>query len=123
MTFTTRVLPHAEWHRLAGTELEPLAEVVDPVKMSVVVVEDATGAIVGCWGVLAFLHAEGVWIDPKYRGTGVVAKRLLRATLDEVRARGEHVAITGSNNASVDRLIKHIGGQEIPCKHYALVVK
>ncbi len=73
---TTRELPPAEWARLAGTELETVWRGLPPSDARIVVVEDESGAIVGCWAALRVLHVEGVWIAPKHRGRAAVARRL-----------------------------------------------
>lgn len=117
---TTRTLPSSEWSKLVGTELEPLAAVVDPSRMTVVVVEDDEGAVIGCWGLLTFLHAEGVWVAPQHRLKGSVARRLMTGMRQAVRDGGERMVITGSMSPEMDALIQHAGGYEIPCKHYAL---
>lgn len=117
---TTRLLPFEEWSRLSETALAPLVNVSHPLRLSVLVVEDDAGAIVGCWGLLTFLHAEGLWIAPEHRTKASVARHLLRAMKQAVAERGEAVVLTGSQDPAIDRLIEHWGGTRIECQEYAL---
>jgi hypothetical protein len=104
-TVTARVLRPEAWPRLAGTELAPIVPGLNPQQAYVVVVEDDTGAIVGCWALLYLLHAEGVWIAEPHRKRGAVARRLFQATMQLARAFGETAVTTGSVSPEVERLL------------------
>jgi hypothetical protein len=114
---TTRVLPPEEWDRLAGTELEGLAAArLDT--MTVLAVEDAEGAIVGCWSLLPIWHVEGIWIAPDHRGRSAVARRLLAGMRAVMAARGLHGVWTGAALDTVASLITRIGGRALPAQYY-----
>lgn len=116
---TTRVLPPAEWPRLAGTELDTVWPVMDPEKTRVVVVEDA-GVIIACWAALVTVHVEGLWIAPTHRGKGGAARRLLRGMREAVTSLGASVVFTASTTDEMDTLIERAGGVRLPGDHFAL---
>jgi hypothetical protein len=119
---TSRVLPVAEWTRLAGTELE-LALPYLPLDAQIVVIED-DATIVGCWAVVRYVHVEGVWIHPEYRRQGAVARRLLGIMGWVARSVfGAQVVITGADSDEVAGLITRLGGQRLPGTHYVIPVK
>jgi hypothetical protein len=74
---TSRILPVAEWARLAHTPLAGAALELDPERTSILVIEDGDH-IVGCWAMCWCLHAECLWIDPPKRKRGGVLRKLLR---------------------------------------------
>ena len=77
MMWTTRLLPPDEWDKLKGTELETLAPYLNPEHTRIIVVENEVGQIVGCWSLLQFTHAEGLWIAPEHRNGSGVFRRLI----------------------------------------------
>ena len=119
---TSRILPSAEWHRLVGTELESIIDAMIPEQTTVMVVEDSTGAIVGTWALIRFLHAEGFWIHPDHRGQGSVLRRLIAVTRTEAHRQGEVVVWTGAATADVEALLTHVGAARLPIQHYLLPV-
>lgn len=113
---TTRELPREEWGRLAGTELAALAATgLDT--LTVLVVEDA-GEIVGCWGLVPIFHAEGIWVAPTHRGRGTVARHLLRAMREAMRARHLQGVWTGAVLPAVAMMITKLGGRALPAMFY-----
>lgn len=122
MTYTTRLLPFEEWPKLAGTELETVWPVVNPRDARIVVVEDASGVIVGCWAALRYVHAEGVWIDPAHRGRGRVAAHLLKGLQAAMEDFGATAAWTTSLTPAVSVLAEHLGGRQLPGTHYVFPV-
>ena len=67
-SLTARLLPFAEWGRLAPTSLVALAALpAEPPDLLVVVVEDA-GRIVACWSAFSATLLEGLWRDPDHAG-------------------------------------------------------
>lgn len=104
---TSRVLPVAEWPRLAGTELESVWPTLPHTSdVQIVVVEDAAGAIVGCWAALRVIHVEGVWIAPAYRQRTSVARRLWRTMGRTIAtAFGAGGAWTGAGSADIAALL------------------
>lgn len=117
---TTRVLPPDEWPRLAGTEAEHLWPSLDDQNARVLVVED-DGAIVGVWVALRVVHAECVWVAPRYRGSYGVVKRLLvgmRNLADIWRTRS---VVTAAVNDDVRQIIDRLGGEPLPT-HYVIPI-
>lgn len=121
-TYTTRVLPVEEWHKLHGTELELFAPHMDPARATVIVVEDGD-QVVGCWALIQVLHAEGVWIAPAHRGRASVARRLVTTTLNAARLLGVQAVETAALTPEVERLLtKHLHATLLPGKHYTVAV-
>lgn len=116
---TYRVLPQAEWPRLAGTEAETLWPHLDPMNARVLVVEEA-GRIVGTWTVLRVVHVECVWIDPAYRGAFGVVKRLLRGMRAIAGEWGARTVLTSALTDQVRALITSLGGQQLPGEHFVI---
>jgi len=105
MALTDRVLPPSEWSRLSGMDLSTVVDRLDPESTTIVVVEDGD-QIIGCWALVTMLHAEGVWIDPAYRGRVSVARRLWRGMRACVRLRGRRAVITGANQPVIHMILK-----------------
>ncbi len=100
---TQRELPKHEWPRLVGTELEAVMSTL-PEDVKVVVVEDESGAIIGCWAAMPVMHVEGVWIAPAHRGRTAVARRLwsgMRQTLASFGAAGAWTAAVAPDVAAL----------------------
>lgn len=119
---TSRVLPPEEWHRLAGTEVEPIVPGLDPAQTAVIVVEDA-GAIVGTWVLLRMAHVECFWIAPERRGKAGVAARLLRSMRSLAQTWGVPCPITGSVTPEMSDMIRRLGGIPLPGEHFALPMR
>ena len=118
----TRVLPPEEWPLLEGTELEKVYPHLNPKEAKVIVVEDGS-LIVGCWALLPFLHAECVWVHPDYRKQAKSpAVRLLRGMRQIARETGAKSVITSALSDEVVGLIEHIGGEELPGRHFVIPV-
>lgn len=117
---TSRILPPAEWHRLAHTDLPKALPHLSADQMDVVVVEDGD-RIVACWGVLRVTHLEGAWVDPAYRGKPSVARRLLLATMSVARRSAPRWVMTAAQTDDVRRLIeKHLRGVHVPGDMYVV---
>lgn len=116
-----RILPVEEWPRLVGTEAEAAWPYLNPENTRVIVVEEA-GEIVGTWTMLRIVHAECLWISPKYRGSFGVAKRLLRGMREIATGWGVEKVITGSASEHVTALIAKFGGVPMPCVSFILPV-
>ena len=117
---TTRVLPPDEWSRLAGTELEPALELMNPKHVTVFVVEDEDGAIIGCWSFAPYYHVEGLWIHSDHRKRGRVLAKLwsqLRYLADVVGCKS---VLTGAVTLEVAELLEHRGAMLLPSVTYAL---
>ena len=114
-----RVLPPEEWSRLEGTEAESVWETFNPNNTRVLVVED-DGKIVGTWTMLRTVHAECVWVDPKYRGSYGVTSRLLKGMRSVAKEWDVHSVITGSVSSDVTNIIERLGGIPMPCESFVL---
>ena len=122
MVLTDRLLPPAEWHRLAHLDLGQLTPALDPKATSIAVVEDASGAIVGCWAAILVVHAEGVWIDPAYRKT-TVALKLWRRMRTIVAGLGATAVVTGANSPDIAALLTRKRAQLIPYQEYVVCLQ
>jgi ribosomal protein S18 acetylase RimI-like enzyme len=119
---TTRVLPRAEYDRIAHLDVAGFLPYVAGDDVQIVVVEQDE-RIVGAWSVLRVVHFEGVWIDPAYRGRVGVARRLLTATMRAAQQWSSRFAFTGAATDDVRRLItKHLRGVHIPMDTYAVPI-
>lgn len=116
---TTRLLDRAEYPRLLGTELETVWPHLPP-SARVIVVEDAQGAIVGCWALFTSVHVEGVWVSPEHRGRGRVALKLLTAMRAQARDMGAAAVMTGAVSDDVRGLIAHLHGTRVPGEQYVI---
>jgi hypothetical protein len=77
----TRILPEAEWPRLAATGCQLEQGYRDAVKSGyVLVTENEVGEIVGTMFVTMSLRFDGAWTDPRYRD-GSVLRRLGHAAM------------------------------------------
>ena len=119
MSFVTRVLPPEEWPRLAGTEAETLWPHLVPSQSRVLVVEQGA-AIVGVWVLMQLVHAECVWIAPRHRGVGSVARRLLAFMRTQARAWGARTVLAGTTDPAVGDLIAKLHGAKLPGEAYVI---
>jgi len=117
---TSRILPPEEWHRLADTELGPVIPDLTPERVTILVVENAEGQIVGTWALIRYLHAEGFWIHPDYRGHGSVLRRLMTITKHTAEAMGELAVWTSTSHDEVRELLAHAGAFPVPGTHHVL---
>jgi hypothetical protein len=120
---TSRVLPPAEWPRLAGTELAPIISAMGGDTTTVFVVEDDTSEIVGCWSLLTCAHMEGLWIAPAHRRAASVLRRLMvtmRKTLEE---RQIGAVWTSAMDDEIATIVKACGGMDVPGKHFVVPVQ
>jgi N-acetylglutamate synthase-like GNAT family acetyltransferase len=116
---TSRILPPAEWPRLAGTEAEALWPHLDPANAQVLVVEQ-DGEIVGTWTLLRIVHVECVWIREDCRGRFGVVKRLLSGMRAAARQWGARTVLTASLTDQVRSLVTSLGGQPLPGEHFVI---
>ncbi len=117
---TARILPVAEWPRLAGT---PLADhALNPTGCTVVVVEQQ-GQIVAQWAALAVVHVEGLWIAPDVRGHAGVSRALLTAMLDMLTTHQVGEVLTQAETPDVVAMIRKAGGTRVPGETWVIPVK
>lgn len=115
---TTRVLPPAEWPRLAGTELETVWPQLPRDAAVVLVVEDGD-AIIACWALITVRHVEGVWIAPEHRGRASVARRLLSGMRELT---GGGAVFTAALTPEVEALLEGLRAEKLPGEHYVLTL-
>jgi hypothetical protein len=119
---TRRLLPAAEWSKLAGTELGAVWHALDPATAYVVVVEDGD-AIVGCWLAFPQWHLEGCWVAPQHRKRGRVFPLLLDTMRGLLQGLGAKTVMTASVSAEVTHLLAHLEAVKLPGDHYVVTVK
>lgn len=118
---TTRLLPEDEWARVSHTDLAQFLPYVDPSRAQVIVVEDA-GRVVGCWAVVQMTHVEGLWIDPDYRGSVGVARRLWVTTMAAARRVAARWVMTGSQQPEIAQMLLKAGAVQIPMDTFVMPV-
>ena len=116
---TSRILPPAEWPKLAGTEAETVWPQCKPETTRVLVVEDGD-RIVGVWLGLHVVHAECVWIAEDFRHSPRVIHRLLRGMGTIARHWGATTVWPGACSDQVRKLIEKLKGHKIPGDSYVL---
>lgn len=114
---TWRTLPAAEWARLEGTELGPVWRALDPSVARVLVVEDADGAIAGCWSLLPFIHAEGLWIAPEHRGKSAVLRQLWQALIASAAEIGIQSVVTSAASDEIADILLKRGARPMPASY------
>lgn len=121
MRLLARLLPPAEWPKLAGTELETVWPHLDPAQARIIVVEDDT-RIVGSWAMFPVWHVEGVHIDPVYRQSGRVALRLLQHMQALAEVNGIQRVMTGCVSEDVRALLAHLDATPLPGEQFVIEV-
>lgn len=119
---TTRLLPRAEYHRLAGTLLESAVAVL-PAESVVVAVED-DGQLVACGALYPVWHLDGVWIAPAYRQRVSVGRRLLRGLRGALQTLHVPEVWAMAVSSGSKLLCRHWRGRvtELACAHFTLGV-
>jgi hypothetical protein len=118
-----RVLPPEEWSRLEGTPLGEAWHQLPTTGLTIYVVEDGAGSIVGHWTLFTTLVAEHLWVAPAHQKRGVVVGRLRRALHDDVVHAGARGYMTFSASAEVTRLLEHhLGATRLPGDAYRVPV-
>lgn len=102
---TTRVLPVEEWSKLAQSDFGPCLERLNPEAVTVIVAEDNSGEVIGCWSLIHFAHVEGLWVAPAHRKRGRVLVRLWNAMRALAETRGIQSVYTGALTEDVERLL------------------
>lgn len=117
-----RELPQAEWPRLAGTEAGTVWAGFDPANTTVLVVEDASGTIIGTWVLLRIVHAECLWIHPDHRAHAGVSRLLLGGGVNQTRQWGAHFFFTSAMSNAVRKIVRRLGGQPLPGEMYSVPI-
>jgi ribosomal protein S18 acetylase RimI-like enzyme len=117
---TTLVLSCDEWAEIVKPYQAAAWACLDA-NAKILVIEDE-GRVVGCAGLLPYLHVEGLWIDPAYRKRASVGRRLLqmlRGAADAMRTRSV-VSMIGT--PEMDRIARALGGQPLPLPVYDIPI-
>lgn len=117
---TDRILPREEWSKLRDSSLGPFLDRF-PSSVTILVVEDAAGVIVGHVAVCPVYHVEEAWIAEPHRGIGVVARRLWTAIGRTLRARGCEAAVMATADRAVGEMLAK-RGTKIPLEEYSVWV-
>lgn len=120
--YRVRALPVEEWPKLAHTEAAMVWPHLDPSKSTVIVVEK-DGEILGCHALTYLLHAECLWIDPRFRGRSSVARRLWSAVRTAALACGARTLITAALDPAVERLLDHVEAIRLPGAHFSIPLR
>lgn len=118
----TRLLPPDEWCRLSGTDLAAVWQTLRADHDRVIVVEHE-GEIIGCWTLISIVHCEGIWIDPRYRNGGAVARRLLHRMPVEAREMGAKKVMTMAWTPEIAALADRIGAMRLPGEQFLVNVE
>jgi hypothetical protein len=118
---TTRILPVAEYPRLAGTECELVWPHLPP-EAQVVVVEQG-GQVVGCHTLIPYWHLECLWLAPRVRGTGSAARRLWSAVQTVALGLGARAVLTTAIDDRVRGLLAHVGATQLPGECYVVPMR
>ena len=116
---TPRLLPRAEYYRLAGTDLEDLLP--DFPGARVFVVEDGD-EIVGHLMLAPFWHPEGFYVAKDYRGQGVDTL-LVSEMFDEARSMGLETVWPATASEGMAKYVTRLGAVEVPARWFALAVR
>lgn len=117
---TSRILPPSEWPKLEGTSLGTSWRVLPTTGVTIVVVEDVDGTIVGHSAVFHAVHAEDWWIAAVHRKRGVVAGYLVAGVKAAALRSGAVAFITAAESEEVTHLLKHLGAARLPGDPYSV---
>jgi ribosomal protein S18 acetylase RimI-like enzyme len=120
----TRILRPEEWGQIPLLkEMPSLLPFVAPHNITIMVVENDAGEIVGLLHALRVTHLEGLWVKPEYRGR-LVAWELYKQALALANARDESWVVGGAADGDerMDDLIRRCSGTPLPLKFYSMPV-
>lgn len=111
--YESRLLPADEWSKLEHTEsFGPCWRQLRPQATEIPVVEKC-GQIIATWGLFPFFHAEGIWVDPRWRQNPAVLRHLWREMKQAVTAHGAEAVITNANSEEVRTLLQTAGAKNL----------
>lgn len=120
---TRRILLPEEYAKLEGTPLGEVWRTLPTAGVTVIVVEDAAGAIVSHWTSFQCLHAENVWVAPEHQKRGVAVRHLLEGMRDVADEAGAVAFVTASASDEVTRLLERLGATRLPGIAYSVPVR
>lgn len=117
---THRILPVDEWARLEGTPLGDVWRHLPTQGLTILVVEDDDGRIVGHWTESLVPVAEQLWVHPDHQKRGVVGRHLLMQMRDVIRALGASGYMTFSASAEVTQMLDRLQASRLPGVAYSV---
>jgi hypothetical protein len=118
---THRVLPAAEYDRLADTYIAPVVPGLGA-ETQIVVVEDGD-VVVAHWALMTLPHVECAWIHPLYRKHPAVVRHLLVGMRQTARDAGVIRVMTAAIDDEARQLLRHLGATKLEGDHYVLPFK
>lgn len=111
-----RVLPPEEWERLRayGPFAQAGGVLPDPAHAIVVVVEDETGEIQGCWQARDIIILEALHLSEDWRNSPMASRRLFFGMMEEFAAREVTQAITLVQAPYIETLARKAGFTPLP---------
>lgn len=121
---TARLLGKDEdWEALLeGTTIGPDVHKLDKEQTLIVIVQDASGAIVQTWMALTVVHVEGLWARPDHEGHAGSTRLLIDKMVTELRARNVAEVLTRAESGKIEVLITKIGGRRVPGSLWAIPI-
>jgi hypothetical protein len=117
---TSRWLPAEEWARkLAGTELASVHHLFDTTLTRIAVVEDGD-VVVACWAFFPVVHAEGLWIHPKYRTSRHPWQELRGKINETAQDWGITTINTYAGSPEIGHLLEKFGAKAIDLPEFVL---
>lgn len=89
---------------------EPAA---DPAKTITIIAEDERGHIVGRIMLVGVIHVEGIWIEPKWRGSTIMA-RLVKEAEREAKELGLTQVLVFGASPEMEGYISRLGYTQMP---------
>lgn len=121
-TYTTRVLPQAEWSKLEATNAAGIWPHLDPQWAAPVVVEQ-DGQIVGSCLLLLMLHPECLWIAPAHRKRASVARRLWGSIQTIARGCRFKTMAASAETDEMRAILSALGATPWPAEAFLMPVK
>lgn len=118
-----RVLRQEEWSRIAETGLDvALWSALEAGPTQIVIVEDAAGQIVACWGTFAVRHVEGFWVRADHQKRGGTLRRLFVGMRALLKTLGTQAVVTQAETPAIASLLQAAGATRVPGESFQLPV-
>lgn len=114
-----RVLPEAEWGRIADAGMPDASVALGKENFQLVVVEDK-GRIVATMALWRVVHLEGFWIDPDYRGKAGTIRGLIRGVLSAAKKWSPKWLWACSDTEQMDAILQKLHGVRMPVRSFTV---